>query len=103
MIVGPARRESDPAIAHDSCGDAILRGGRDVLAPGHLTVIMGVNVDKARRPQLAARVDLFVAFAGDAANFDNAAVLDRDIRLEQLTAEPVRNLAGADDEIWTGG
>ena len=36
---------------------------------------MGVEVDKARRDQLAAGVDLFGAFARDAADFDNAAVL----------------------------
>ena len=64
---------------------------------------MGVDVDKARRHQLAARVDLFVAFAGDAADFDNAAVPDCDIRLEQLTAQPVGDVAAADHEIWTGG
>ena len=49
VIGRPAGREADAAIAHDRGGDAVLRRGRDVLAPGDLAVIMGVDVDKARR------------------------------------------------------
>ena len=63
MIARPAWRETDAAIAHDRRGDAVLRGGRDVLAPGDLAVVMGVNVDKAGRHQFAPGVDLFLALA----------------------------------------
>ena len=62
MIGRPARRKADAAIAHDRCGDAVLRRGRDVLAPGDLAVIMGVDVDKAGRDQFAFGVDFFLAF-----------------------------------------
>ena len=73
MIGRPARREADAAIAHDRRGDAVLRRGRDVLAPGDLAVIMGVDVDKAGRDQFAPGVDLFLALARDLADFGDAA------------------------------
>ena len=69
----PARREADAAIAHDRRGDAVLRRRRDVLAPGDLAVIMGVDVDKAGRDQFALGVDLFLAFACDLADLGDAA------------------------------
>ena len=103
MIGRAAGREADAAIAHDGGGDAILRRGRDVLAPGDLAVIMGVNVDKARRHQFAAGVDLFLAFAGDAADLDNAAACDRHVRFEQVAAEAVGDAAAADHEVWMAG
>src|SRR3954452_6046291 len=102
MVFGPARREADAAIAHDRGCDAVLGRGRDFLTPGDLAVVVGVNVDEARRHQLAAGIDLFLAFAGDAPDFDDVTRADRYIRLEQLTAEPVRDVAATDDEVWIG-
>ena len=100
MIGRPAGREADAAIAHDRCGDAILRRGRDVLAPGDLAVIMGVDVDKAGRDQLAPGVDLFLALARDPADFGDAAACYGDIGLEQFAAHAVGNAAAADHEVW---
>jgi len=54
------------------------------MAPGDLTVIMGVQVDKARRGPVCPGVDLFLALAGDVADFRDAAVGDRDISFEQV-------------------
>ena len=73
VIGRPARRKADAAIAHDRGGDAVLRGGRDVLAPGDLAVVMGVYVDKAGRDQFAPGVDLFLALAGNFSDFADAA------------------------------
>jgi hypothetical protein len=73
------------------------------MAPGDLTVIMGVQVDKARRDQFAAGVDLFLAFAEHPANFHDAAVSDRDIRFEQVAAESVGDVAAADHKVWIVG
>ena len=74
MIRRTAGREADAAIAHHGGGDAVLRRGRDVLAPGDLAVIVGVKVDEAWRDQLAPGVDLFGTFARDPADFDDATV-----------------------------
>ena len=73
------------------------------MAPGDLAVIMGVQVDKARRDQFAPGVDLLGAFAQHPADFDNAAVRDRDIRFEQFAAKPVGDGAAADHEVWMIG
>ena len=103
MIGRPAGREADAAIAHDGGGDAILRRGRDVLAPGDLAVIMGVKVDKAGRHQFAAGIDLFLAFARDAADFDDAAIGDGDVRLIEFAAESVGDGAAANHEVRVAG
>ena len=103
MIRRPAGREADAAIAHDGGGDAILRRRRNVVAPGDLAVIMGVKVDKARRYQFAAGIDLFLAFARDAADLDNAAIGDGDVRIIQFAAESVGDVAAANHEVRVAG
>src|SRR5579871_6654781 len=60
---------------------------------------MGVDVDEARRDQLAFGVDLFGALGRDATDLDNAAAADCDIGLVELTAEAVGDRAATDDEI----
>ena len=69
------------------------------MAPGDLAVIMGVDVDEARRDQLAPGVDLFLALGRDLADLGDATVLDRDIGLEQVATVPVGDIAAADHEI----
>src|SRR6185437_12454043 len=103
VIAGLAGREADPAIAHDGGGNAVLRRGRDVLAPGDLAVIMGVNVDKARRHQFAAGVDFLLALAQNLADLADPAVRDGDVRFEQVAPEPVGDVAAADHEVWIAG
>jgi hypothetical protein len=84
-------------------GDAILRRGRDVLAPGDLTVIVGMDVDEARGHELALGVDFLLALARDAADFGNATPCYRDIRFEQFAAESVGDAATVDHEVWVIG
>ena len=103
MVCRPARRKADAAIAHDRRGDAVLRRGRDVLAPGDLAVIMGVDVDKARRDQFALRVDLFLAGCRDLADFGDAAARDRHIGFEQITTLAIGDGAATDHEVWGRG
>ena len=73
MIGRAARRKTDAAIAHDRRGDAVLRRGRDVLAPGDLAVIVSVDVDEPWRDQFAFGVDLFLASSRNLADFGNTA------------------------------
>src|SRR5207245_4029123 len=95
--------EADAAIAHDCCRDAVLRGRRDVLAPGDLAVIMGVDVDKAGRDQFAFGVDLFLALRGNPADFGDAAAGDRHIGFEQFATLDIGNGAAADHEVGGRG
>src|SRR5689334_7104427 len=103
MILRRAGREADAAIAHDRGGDTVLRGRRDVLAPGDLAVIMGVDVDETRRDQLALGVDLFPALRGNLADLGDAAILDRDIGVIELAAVAVSDGAATDHEVWIDG
>ena len=60
---------------------------------------MGVDVDEARRNQFALGVDLFLAFAGDLADFGDAAAGDGDIGLVEVAALAIGNVAAADHEV----
>src|SRR6185369_12798615 len=100
MIAGAAWRKTDAAIADDRGGHAVLRGGRDVLAPGHLTVIVGVDVDETRCNQPALGFDFVAALGQDLADLGDAAVADRDIGLEQVAAAAIGDRTAADHEVW---
>src|SRR6516165_9778533 len=101
MVVRPAWREADAAIAHHRGRDAVLRGWRHVLTPGDLAVVMRVDVDKARRDQLAARVDFVAALARNLTDLADSSVPDRDIGLEQIAAASIGNGTAADHKVWT--
>ena len=62
-LARPHRREADAAIAEHRGRDAMPRGGRDERVPGRLAVIVGVDVDEARRDHQARRIDLAPALA----------------------------------------
>ena len=60
------------------------------MAPGDLAVVVGVDIDKAGRDQLAAGIDLFAASdAQTLANREYFALADGDIRGEGGTAAAV--------------
>src|SRR6516165_5294064 len=99
MIAHTDRRETDAAIAHDRGGHAVLRRRRNVLAPGHLAVVMGVDVDETRRDQSSLGVDFILTLCGNLSDLGDAAVLDRDIGLEQLVAAAIRDRPAADHEV----
>ena len=58
VVLGPARREADAAVAHHRGGDAVRRRRRQAFRPDGLAVVMGVQVDEARGDEQAGRVDL---------------------------------------------
>jgi len=60
---------------------------------------MGVKVDKAGRHQFAAGIDLFLAFAEDAADLDNTTIGDGDVRLIEFAAKSIGDVASANHEV----
>ena len=62
---------------------------------------MRVDVDKARRDQLAARVDFVAALARNLTDLADSSVPDRDIGLEQIAAASIGNGTAADHKVWT--
>ena len=93
------RREAHAAIAHHRRGDAVPARGLQVRIPGRLAVIMGVDVDEARRDQQALGVDLLGGAAGHLADGGDLAVLHGDVGLVQRSAGAVGQSAAAHDQI----
>jgi hypothetical protein len=99
MVFRAAGRKADAAIAHDHRRAAMQGGRADRLAPGRLAVIMGVNVDKAGRHDLSARVDLLDALAGNLADGGDLAAGDRHVAFERCGARAVHDCPAADNQV----
>ncbi len=89
VVLLAARREPDAAVAHHHRGHPVRRGRRQPVRPDGLAVVVGVQVDEARRDQQPRRIDhprrrgpLRRADRGD------HAVPHRDITDERLTPDP---------------
>ena len=98
VLVGVAGREADAAIAEQHGGDAVPGRGRQPVAPGHLRIVVGVDVDEARRDQLAARVDLLGALGDVSADRGDLAVGDGEVGFVGIAAGAIDDGAVADHE-----
>jgi len=67
--------------------------------PRHLRIHVGVAVDEARRHDQAVGIDRASGCRLDAAQLDDAAVLDADVGGETRLAGAVDDSAAADEEI----
>ena len=84
--LGTHRCEADPAVAHHHGGDAVPRRRGEVVVPGGLAVVVGVDVDEAGGDQGAVGVDLRAPAPSDnRADRDDAVVDHGDVG----TARPV--------------
>ena len=101
-VLGPAGREAHAAIAHQHRRHAMAGGGREAVVPGHLPVIVRVDVDEARRHREPPGVDLLAPRAGDLADGRDPPVLHRDVCFARLCAGAVEHGAVAHDEIELG-
>ncbi len=93
------RREADAAIAHHRRGDAVPARGLQVRIPGGLAVIVGVDVDEARRDQHALGVDLFGALPAHLADGGDLAVLHRDVGFLDRSTGAIRHVAATHYKI----
>src|SRR4029453_18164819 len=82
-------READAAVAHDDRRDAIPARRREVGVPRDLAVVVGVDVDPARRHELAARVELAARGTEIGPHRGDALAIDRDVRLARRGAAAV--------------
>ncbi len=86
LIAGMDRGETDAAIAHDHGRHAMVGRRRQAVFPGHLTVIVGMDVDEAGRDDHAARVDFLQAGPVDLADRGNTIAADGDVAGEGYSA-----------------
>jgi hypothetical protein len=76
----PHRREAEAAVADHNRGDAVPARERAIGIPEQLGVVVGMQVDEARRHDQAAGVDDMVGVGGaDVADLGDAAILDADV------------------------
>jgi len=100
VVIGlPHGREADAAIAHDDGGGAVEGRRRHVAVPGHLAVIMGMDVDPAGRDEETRRFDFLAARRCDVADRDDDALVDGDIGTQRRAARTVHDRTAADNEI----
>ena len=99
-IIRFAGGKTNAAIAHDRSGDAVPgRWGRCPI-PDCLAVVVGVDIDKARRDDLSTSVDFLGTFCQDMPDFGYFSVGQRDISFIGSTAGSIDDGAVADDDIW---
>ena len=103
VLVGPRGCEADTAVAHHDRGRAVPGGGRHLRIPGHLTVVVGMDVDPARGHDRPVGIDLSVRRARLAAHLGDHAVVDGEVAGEAVGAGAVDDRAVADDEVMGHG
>ena len=99
VLIGAHRREADAAVAHHGRGDAVVAGRRELRVPGGLAVVVGVDVDEARRHGEAGGVERAFGGAGDLSDGGDPAVLDRDVAAGRRGAGAVDQSSVADHEV----
>ena len=100
MIFGPARRHREAAVAGDDRGDPVQPRRVTDRIPGHLGVVVGVDVDDAGRHDHARGVDgPGGLLTGQAADRADATAGDTDIGMAAGEPGPVNHQTVADDQI----
>src|SRR5262249_20061022 len=99
LLVGPARRQGEAAVAHDDAGHAVPARARAEGIPRDLRVHVGVAIDEAGGDDLVARVDLLAAARVDGADARDAIAEYADVGAVAREPGAVHDGAAADHEI----
>ena len=86
-----ARREPDPAVAHDDRGDAVGGGRSEPVGPGHVPVVVRVDVHESGGHEPTGAVDLLRSRPVDLAHGRDHASANGHI------ADEARSAAAVDD------
>ena len=96
LLAGGTRREAHAAVAHYEGGHTIAERRIELVVPGGLAVVVGVNVDPTRCHHGAGCVDGAIAVERTADGREDA-VVDRYVTGELLGARTVDDRAALDD------
>ena len=101
-VRGPAGRDRESAVPGDDGRHAVpgRRGGERV--PEELAVVVGVEVDEARREDEAGTVDLGRPALRHPTDGDDPVAHDREVTADGLGSRPVAERRAADDEVGHG-
>ena len=102
VLVRLGRREANAAIAHDDRRHAVPAGRSHLLIPGSLSIVMGVNIDKAGSDEMPTSVDFFHGVTADRADLDDKPILDGDVAVETVLSGTIDDGPVANDQIVCG-
>ena len=99
VIGGPAGGEADAAVAHHRRRHTV--GGRrcHAVRPDRLAVVVGMQIDEARRDEQTGCIDLPDGVVVNRADRRDDTVGDGDVAGVRVAAEAVNDGAVADDEF----
>ena len=86
-------RQSQPAVAHDDRGDAVLWLAGAVRVPKHLGVQMGVVIDKSRRDRQPICINSTSGRSLEFSHFGDLAVFDSHVGYERGQSGAIHNAA----------
>src|SRR6185369_4416 len=95
MLIRPGRCKTDATIADNDRRHPMPTRRRHLLVPSSLTVIMSVNVHKARRHNHSGRIDLLSTMAFDNPDVSDQPPVNRDIGSDRWLASSVHNQPAA--------
>ncbi len=99
VLVGCRGRQREAAVAAEDRGDAVLHRRARGRVPEQLRVVVGVQVDEARRQRLPLRVNGFRGWLIDVADRDDPSVADADVAVTGGCAGAVDDLGVADQQV----
>ena len=101
--IGFDRGKAHAAIAHDDRGHAVPARGRKERVPADLAIVVGVNVDPARRDQQASGIDFTGSSARHHADCGDHVAVDRYIGHPARRASAIDHGSIADYDIMHDG
>src|SRR3546814_1551396 len=97
--LGRKRGDAEAAIAANRRGDAVEAGGAQLGIPEHLRIIMGVNVDEARRHDQSRGIDLALRWPRHRAHRRNPIPRNRDVAYETCRTAAVDDRTATNNQV----
>ena len=99
MLVGFGRCEADAAIAHNGGGDTVPARRAEIGVPGHLPVIMGVNINPAGGDQITFGINFSLGFGVNRPDFRDFTALHGNIGLPRRRTRAVYQFGISNNKV----
>ena len=99
MIGVVDRCETNTAVAHNDCRDAVPGGRSEMVVPCRLSVVMRMDIDEARCHQRSCRIDLPGSLARNLAYLHDGLAIDRHVGGACFVTTSVDNSAATNYQI----
>ncbi len=99
FVAAPHWRQRQRAVAEDHRGRAVLRRESAQRIPRHLSIVVAMVVDETRRHREAIGIDGALRRTGDLADFDDLAVLHRNVAAKCRHPRAIDDAAITDQQV----